>query len=369
MKNYPFFISTLVPLALSGCMTTTNSVNNILSETPQPALTNLTYAVQCVGNNLNSKWSELASQSVLLAVRDFDDGTLPASARNVINGPLADASKYDFIGIITRSVYKSIIKIPYNYPPALQNINFSGVPLSEGVVELNKVFGVNSVFIVNGIFTQFDTTKDKQYGLGTTAGVRGTDTGELKFGVANSESSISLAVQLINPRNVVAAATTLTLSTSSSENEYTLSFGVGEGYGSLGTRKVTIEGTHAAQRTLTEAAAIWVLGQLYEKEADISSCMNGVKSSPVQIAKYTTDWDDMSQEGKVRAIQTLLHKGGYLEESLISGTLSEETLSAIRKFESDHKIQFPHGENLFGRLFLVLKYNYGDDKNNSPITQ
>ncbi|WYD79902.1 MAG: peptidoglycan-binding domain-containing protein [Candidatus Electrothrix gigas] len=333
-------------------------MSNITNETPHAALTNLTETIKCMGKAI--KQSE--SPAILLLVDDFYDGTVPIitdSKALVIssmrqNGPLADAGKYDFEAIIKRSVSGKKIIIPYSLPIGLVKENIFGRLDKKYLLGLAKMYKAAGIIRVKGVFTQNDSSEYYSKGIGTNDGVDGKHgEAEIEYGSVQGSKSISLVVHLGNAmNNTLVGATTLTLNTHSKKNELSIGFGYGEG-GISFTREIKIEeGLHGAQRTLVEAAAMWVLRGLYNK-VDFSQCLGDQGPAPQVTVSAYQKWLEFDSQTGIKYLKLMLRELKYYSGK-IDSNYDRQLQKAVASYEADNDLLIPHTQNNLGDLFILL---------------
>ncbi|WP_339135070.1 MAG: hypothetical protein WGN25_16985 [Candidatus Electrothrix sp. GW3-4] len=367
MADKLYFFCIYLLLAASGCSNINSSMSNINTETPHDALTNLTETVKCVGKKL----SESESSPVLFLVDDFFDGTVPiitdskaliiSSMRD--NGPLADAGKYDFEAIIKRSVYNKKIVIPYSLPNGLIRENVYGRLDKKYLLELAKIYGVTGIIRIKGVFTQNDSEDYHSKGFGNNAEVDGKHgSAEIEYGKAESSKSLSLTVHVGNAMdNTIVAATTLTLNTHTKSNEFSVGFGAGEGGVSFAREEKLNEAMHGAQRTLVEAAALWVLRGLYGEKIDFNGCLGESGPSPNETVSAYQIWLELDKLTRIRYLKLMLRKLNYYFGE-INYDYSAELQDAITCFEEENGLLIPHTENNLGDLFILLYHRVDFDQ-------
>ncbi len=359
------YLNVILLLFNTGCTNVTSIVSNINVETPYPALTNLTETLKCMGDIINKS----ESKKILILVDDFYDGTVPVvtDTQAILtrayrtNGPLADGGKYDFEAVIKRTVSNEKIVIPYAIPTGLvQQEDLYGKINLEYLVNLIKGYEVAGAIRVKGVFTQNDSSDYYNKGFGSNVDVEGTHGEvELEHGVSQASRTFSLAIHLGNPvSNIVLAATTLTLNTHTKSDEYSIGVGYGEGSMSFSKESKLKEGMHGAQRTLIEAAAMWMLRGLYSK-VDFSQCLgeNGV-SPDATVAAYEK-WQALDEKTRIKYLKLLLNDLGYYSGEM-DYTFSISLWKAIIAYEKDNQILIPHTRNNLGDLFVTLSLKVED---------
>lgn len=343
----------------TGCTSVDSTLSNINIETPYPAVTNLTDTLRCIGIKIN----ESNSPALLLLVDDFFDGTVPVvtdiKAATIKafrdNGPLADGGKYDFETVIKRMVSNKKIVIPYSIPVGLvKQEDIYGKLNLKYLQKLIKIYNVSGVIRVKGVFTQNDSSNNNNKGFGSSGETEGDHAElEVEYGEARSTRSISLAIHLGNPlNNLMIAGTTLTLNTHTKSDEFSIGFGYGEGSVSFAKESKRKEGLHGAQRTLVEAAAMWMLRGLYSK-IDFSQCVGKNGISPGTTVAAYEKWMTLDEKTRIKYLKLLLSELGYYSGEM-DYTFSNALWKAIIAYEKDNKILIPHTRNNLGDLFVTL---------------
>ncbi|MCW5211994.1 hypothetical protein VU04_03695 [Desulfobulbus sp. TB] len=351
-------VTSLLLSVTSGCTDTTSTMSNITIETPHIALTNLTETIKCMGKAIEQS----DSPAILLLVDDFYDGTVPIitdSKALVIssmrqNGPLADAGKYDFEAIIKRSVSGKKIIIPYSLPIGLVKENLFGRLDQKYLLGLAKMYKASGIIRVKGVFTQNDSSEYYSKGVGTNNGVDGKHgEAEIEYGAVQGSKSISLVVHLGNAmNNTLAGATTLTLNTHSKKDEFSIGFGYGEGGMSFTKETKIEEGLHGAQRTLVEAAAMWILRGLYKK-VNFSQCLADQGPAPqITISAYQK-WLEFDSQTGIKYLKLMLRELKYYSGK-VNSNYDRQLQKAVASYEADNDLIIPHTQNNLGDLFILL---------------
>ncbi len=345
----------------SGCTSVDSTMSNINRETPYPALTNLTETVKCIGTKIN----ESKSATILLLVDDFFDGTVPVvtNSKAVLtkayrtNGPLADGGKYDFEALIKRTVSNKKILIPYSMPAGLiQQQDIYGRLNMKFLQNLTKLYKVSGVIRLKGVFTQNDSSDYINKGVGNSGEIDGKHgQAEVEFGISEASKSMSLAVHLGNALdNTLIAATTLTLNTHTRSDEFSVGLGYGEGSMSFAKESKVKEGVHGAQRTLVEAAALWILRGMYSK-IDFSECMSKDGSTPKKTITANDKWLSLDEKNKIKYLKLMLKELEYYTGS-INDKYNDNLWKAIADYEADNNILIPHTKSNLGDLFIMLSH-------------
>ena len=336
-------------------------MSNITSETPQPAMTNLTATLKCMGQLVN----ESQAKPILLLVDDFYDGTVPVMPEisgltgrgGRENGPLADSGKYDFEAIIKRSISPKKIVIPYTPPIGLiQQEDKYGMLPPVYVQDLARLYKAAAVIRVKGVYTQNDSSD--YINLGDAGGGKikgGQGETNVEYGISKASKSLSLVVYLGDAiSNTVGAATTLTLNTYTESDKFSIGLGYGEGSMSFATQARLREGLHGAQRTLIEAAALWTLKGLYQ-QLNFSGCFAAQGPSPDATVAAYQKWLELDEHERIKYLKLMLHELNYYSGK-IDTTYDIALQSAIAAYEAkfEHDMLIPHTRNNLGDLFIQL---------------
>ncbi|MBO0614818.1 hypothetical protein [Thiothrix fructosivorans] len=285
-------------LALSGCGAySVTHIEPMLAQTPTPSRTNITQAIQCMGNGLAASTS---SRAYIFLVRDLPDGTVKEGPYQ--NGALSDAGRVQFINTLSEQIHPHVGLVTDKYPTIFQQLtkeddtglNRFGLPSSKNVHAFTSIFRsivdasrstkqlppADSIIplVVDGSFTRMDGDNFYQEGDGHNAGSKSdTDeekSGQIDFGKTNSARSLTLAVNLIDPRtNLVVSSRSFDLTFSRTNDKKRFRVALGDGFYGYSYSEVMVEGLHSAQQTLLDAAAMWVVDKAYGDEIDFSSCL------------------------------------------------------------------------------------------------
>jgi hypothetical protein len=357
----------LLMFALAGCINTNvTALSNITAETPQPALTNLTETLKCMGGKINQ--SDM--KGILLLVDDFYDGTVPvlSESRAALlrqpreNGPLADGGKYDFEAVIRRSISNKKIIIPYSLPTGLlQEDKFGGLP-ADYLHDLAKYYKAAAVIRVKGVFTQNDTSDNLNRGFGSGAEVKGNDgKGKVEYGLSKASRSLSLTVYLGDAlSNTLGAATTLTLNTYTNADKFSIGFGYGDSSMSFAKQNKLREGLHGAQRTLVEAAVLWALRGIYG-HLDFSSCLASDGPSPNATVTAYQKWLKLDEQDRIKYLKLMLQELDYYHGD-IDKNYDADLQQAISAYEAKHDMLIPHTAGNLSDLFITLYLEVDFDK-------
>jgi hypothetical protein len=248
-----------------------------------------------------------SSTAYIFMVRDIIDGTIKNSLHQ--NGPLSDSGRIQMVNVLSDHLYPQIGLVTDTFPlmfsqtgresvglnrfglPSLQNqavfmTSYAGI--IQNARRAKKLPPANNIvpLVVTGSFTRFDTGNLKQVGSGQNAGSRSKrladnesdniwrrSSGQIDIGNTLSARAISLVVNLVDPRNnLVVSSQSLDLIFYRKNKTFRLRIGVGDGYYGISKNKVEVEGPHAAQKILIDAAALWLINKAYGGQDEFSSC-------------------------------------------------------------------------------------------------
>ncbi len=285
MKNWAMV---LIPVLTVGCSTSSIKIPEIMSEAPRLNKTSLTHAYQCVRSNLNA---QKPTTVYAFIIKKLDDATVRGS---LTDGPLSDAGKIELQSSLTQLVPHSNGVVLDIYPEIFQpmsktrsraGLNVFGKTRKEGLYEFKNQFlesikyQNNSVktlvpLIIDGSFTQLDSDRKYQKGNGLNIGSDGRDDGEINIGKTTSAKAISLTVNLILPStNTIISSKSFSINTIRKNNKFKIKLGLGEGFIGYTREELTVEGLHGAQKTLVDAAALWIASQAFSQHAGVGACL------------------------------------------------------------------------------------------------
>ncbi len=285
MKNWAMV---LIPVLTVGCSTSSVKIPEIMSEAPRLNKTSLTHAYQCVRGNLNAQKPKTVYAFI---IKKLDDATVRGS---LTDGPLSDAGKIELQSSLTQLVPHSNGVVLDIYPEIFQpmsktrsreGLNIFGKTRKEGLYEFKNQFlesikyQNNSVktlvpLIIDGSFTQLDSDRKYQKGNGLNIGSDGKDDGEINIGKTTSAKAISLTVNLILPsNNTIISSKSFSINAIRKNNKFKIKLGLGEGFIGYTREELTVEGLHGAQKTLVDAAALWIASQAFSKHAGVGACL------------------------------------------------------------------------------------------------
>ncbi len=285
-------------LSLSACTSSTSSVEPMLAATPVSSRSNISSAVECMGQRLADSD---ASRAYVFLVRDLPDGTIKTGPYQ--NGPMSDAGRTQFINTLSENIHPHLGVVTDKYPSIFQplskedvGLNRFGLPSSRNVKSFISIFrGIIDTsrqykkmpparsiipLVVDGSFTRMDGDNFDQAGNAHNTGNRGNNnqygiTGQIDFGKTVSSRAITLAINLIDPRtNLVVGARSFDLQFSRSNDKKRFRIALGDGFYGFSRNEVTVEGLHTAQQTLLDAAVMWVLDKAYGRSIDFSTCLS-----------------------------------------------------------------------------------------------
>jgi hypothetical protein len=291
---------------LSGCSSTMSNISTKFAETPDVSQSNMTDAISCMGGAL--KKGQTSSAYVFL-VRDINDGTIKNSVYQ--DSPLADAGRIQMMNVLSEHLQPQVGLVTDTFPLMFSQTNKETVGLNrfglpsvenqrafmqsyigiiQGARQAKKIAPAQHIIplIVSGSFTRFDKDNLFQKGSGQNTGSRtkrlaenevddiySKPTGQIDIGSTASARAISLVINLVDPRNnLVVSSQALELIFYRKNKTFRLRVGLGEGYYGLAKNEVSVEGVHGAQKTLIDAAALWLLNKAYGAQTNFSSCFS-----------------------------------------------------------------------------------------------
>lgn len=287
-------------LTLTACSSDTVRVSSMLKETPEISKTNMSSALSCMSTKIKYLKSDNA---FVFVVRDMDDGTIKKGPYQ--NSPLSDAGRIQMLSVLSNQLQPHVGLVMDNFPWMFKQLSKEKV----GLNRLGQASGKNMAsfigsysrlinsarkrkqlaplkgimpLVVSGSFTRFDTDNIFQDGSGHNAGSRARGSsdddhrrasGTADIGETSSSKAISLVVNLIDPRhNIVVGSQSFDLMFHRKNKTFRLRAAVGDVFYGLSKRNVYVEGVHSAQKTLIDAAALWILNKSYGRHSDFSVC-------------------------------------------------------------------------------------------------
>lgn len=291
---------------LSGCSSNTLRITSDFKNTPEVSRTNMSDAIGCMASELQQGNS---ANAYVFLVRDVTDGTVKEGPYQ--DSPLSDAGRIQLMNVLSEHLFPHVGLVTDNFPMMFTQLgkedvglNRFGLPAPEnldvfmsaynGIIQnARQSRGVDPAsnivpLVVSGSFTRFDTDNIAQEGTGQNVGSRTKRlaeneideiwrkaSGEMDFGSTSSGRAMSLVMNLTDPRNnLVVSSQSFDLIFYRENKTFRLRIGVGEGYYGISRDNVQVEGVHAAQKTLIDAAAFWLLNKAYGGQTDFGNCFN-----------------------------------------------------------------------------------------------
>lgn len=290
----------------AGCSSSTVKITQDFKNVPEVTQTNMSGAIGCMASELQKGSS---SNAYVFLVRDVNDGTVKEGPYQ--DSPLSDAGRIQLMNVLSEHLYPQVGLVTDNFPlmftqmgkedvglnrfgmPAPENLNvfmsaYTGViqnaRQSRGIAPASNIVPL----VVSGSFTRFDTDNIAQEGSGQNFGSRTKRladneideiwrkaSGEMDLGNTSSGRAISLVLNLTDPRNnLVVSSQSFDLIFYRENKTFRLRIGVGDGYYGISKDFVEVEGVHAAQKTLIDAAAFWLLNKAYGGQTDFGTCFS-----------------------------------------------------------------------------------------------
>lgn len=300
-------VSFITSLSLiGGCSSNTVKITQDFKNTPEVSQTNMSGAIGCMAAELKHGQT---NNAYIFLVRDITDGTVKEGPYQ--DSPLSDAGRIQLMNVLSEHLYPQVGVVTDNFPlmftqlgkedvglnrfglPAPENLDvfmsayndiIQNARQSKGLAPANNIVPL----IVSGSFTRFDTDNITQEGMGQNLGTRTKrlaeneldniwrkTTGETDIGTTSSARAISLVLNLTDPRNnLVVSSQAFDLIFYRNNKTFRLRIGVGDGYYGISKDHVEVEGVHAAQKTLVDAAAFWLLNKAYGGQTDFGRCFS-----------------------------------------------------------------------------------------------
>jgi len=315
---------------LSACSSNTLKIKKEFKETPEVTRSNMTDAISCMGGALKKGTSDNA---YIFLIRDVNDGTVKDSVYQ--DGPLADSGRIQLINVMSEHLYPHVGLVTDTFPLMFSQqanegpgLNRFGVPSAKsmnifmasyaGIIQnarkAKRLPAASNVvpLIVSGSFTRFDTDNLVQQGSGQNIGSRTKQlaenekdtifrqaSGQIDIGNTSSARALSLVINLIDPRNnLVVSSKALDLIFYRNNKTFRMRIGLGDGYYGVSKNAVTVEGVHGAQKTLLDAAALWLINKAYGGKTDFSSCFSNKQRRITMTAKEIAQIDQKSLEAQ-----------------------------------------------------------------------
>ena len=292
-------VTAFIAVLLSACGSSSRyTIDDEFDASPVKTKTKLTAALHCLGDQLEKNLDNPGAY--IFMVRDITDGTIKNNYSN--DGPLSDAGRIQLISILTAHTKPGYGVVLDEYPlmlkpvvneqvglnrfgvPSKNNLDFFISGLTEFTNTKRKEKGMAEVgevipLIIDGSFTRYDSSHIRSKGYGKNAGYRGDIEDErsasVDFGNSGSERSITLVVNVIDPKNNVVVGTEgFDLKFYSNSKTARFRVAVDEYYYGFSNTDVKVETVHTAQQTLLEAVAIWILDNAYGGMVDFSPCFD-----------------------------------------------------------------------------------------------
>jgi len=285
-------------LSLSACTSSTSHVAATIASTPTVSRSNISSAVECMGERLSNA---SAPRAYIFLIRDLPDGTVKQGPYQ--NGPMSDAGRIQFINSLSENIHPHLGVVTDKYPSIFKHLskeeiglNRFGLPSADNVKSFISIFrGIIDVarknkkmpsarsiipLVVDGSFTRMDGDNFYQAGNAHNTGSRGNNeggkfSGQIDFGKTVSARAITLAINLVDPRsNVIVAARSFDLKFSRTNDKKRFRIALGDGFYGFSHNEVIVEGLHSAQQTLLDAAVMWVLDKSYGDRINFSNCFS-----------------------------------------------------------------------------------------------
>jgi len=290
-------ISASVALVMTGCSTVNRyTLDTEFDSAPIKSKTKMSQALQCLRTELDKNL--INPSAYVFMVRDIIDGTIKHN--NYSDGPLSDSGRVQMISTLsahTNPSYGLVIdQFPLMFKPiiseqvGLDRFGFPSqsnlenfLPRLTSVANTNRsqrgMQAIDSVtpLIIDGAFTRNDSSHRRSKGYGQNGGYRGDVEDEeslaIDLGDSGSERSITLVINIIDPKsNVVIGTEGFDLKYYSNSKTARFRIALNNYFYGFSNTDVRVETLHAAQQTLLEGAAVWILDNAFGKKVDFSPC-------------------------------------------------------------------------------------------------
>lgn len=293
------FISASVALVMTGCSTVKRyTLDTEFDSSPVKSKTKMSEALQCLRTELDNNL--VNPSAYVFMVRDIIDGTIKHN--NYSDGPLSDSGRVQMISTLsahTNPSYGLVIdQFPLMFKPIISEqvgLDRYGFPsqsnLENFLPKLTTVANTNRTqrgmsevgsvtpLIIDGAFTRNDSSHRRSKGYGANGGYRGDvedeESAAIDLGNSGSERSITLVINIIDPKsNVVIGTEAFDLKYYSNSKTARFRIALNNYFYGFSNTDVRVETLHAAQQTLLEGAAVWILDNAFGKKVDFSPCFN-----------------------------------------------------------------------------------------------
>ena len=292
-------ISASIALVMTGCSTTSRyTLDTEFDSAPVKSKTKMSLALQCMSTQLEQNTTN--PSAYVFMVRDIIDGTIKHN--NYSDGPLSDSGRIQMISTLSAHTDPSyglvIDQFPLMFKPVVSEtigLDRFGFPSDENlnnfypkltaVANANRASrGMESVtavtpLVIDGAFTRNDSSHLRSKGYGSNGGYRGDieeeESGAIDFGRSGSERSVTLVINIIDPKtNVVIGTEGFDLKYYSNSKTARFRIAVDNYYYGFSNTDVKVETLHAAQQTLLDGAAVWILDNAFGSKVNFSPCFD-----------------------------------------------------------------------------------------------
>jgi hypothetical protein len=289
----------LIAMLTVGCANiSTFTLDTDFKAAPIKTETRMSVALQCMSSQLDQAY--INPNAYVFMVRDIIDGTVKDN--DYTDGPMSDSGRIQMISTLSAHTSPSYALVIDRFPLMFKPLNNEAVGLDRfgypsqqnldnfypkltAVANANRLsrgmanVGAVRPLIIDGAFTRNDSAHMRSKGYGNNGGYRG-DSGEersaaLDYGESGSERSVTLVVNIIDPEsNLVIGTQGFDLKYYSNSKTARFRFAVNSVYYGFSNTDVHVETLHAAQQTLLDGAAIWILDNAYGSKVDLTPCFD-----------------------------------------------------------------------------------------------
>jgi hypothetical protein len=365
----------LIAVLTVGCSSTSRfTLDTDFDSAPIKSKTKMSVALQCMNSQLEQ--ATVNPSVYVFMVRDIIDGTIKHN--NYSDGPMSDSGRIQMIS--TLSAYTSpsyglvIDRFPLMFKPVVNEtvgLDRFGFPSQENlenfypkltaVANANRLsrgmanVGAITPLIIDGAFTRNDSSHMRSKGYGSNGGYRGDadeeETGALDYGKSGSERSVTLVVNIIDPAtNLVIGTEGFDLKYYSNSKTARFRVAVNNVYYGFSNTDVRVETLHAAQQTLLDGAAVWILDNAYGRKIDFTPCFDSQEIIALGRDSRAETANKIEIAQKVNAINAVKEQAdkvikpkAYVPLSKTEDLLFQETLEGLAVSDAVGCVYMPNG--------------------------
>lgn len=353
------FISASVAVLVTGCSTTSRyTLDTEFDSAPVKSTTKMSVALQCMNTQLEQ--NKTNPSAYVFMVRDIIDGTIKHN--NYSDGPLSDSGRIQMISTLSAHTNPSYGLVTDQFPlmfkpvinevigldrfgfPSQENLN-NFYPKLTAVANANRASrGMELVdavtpLVIDGAFTRNDSSHLRSKGYGSNGGYRGDvedeESGAIDFGRSGSERSVTLVINIIDPKtNVVIGTEGFDLKYYSNSKTARFRIAVDNYYYGFSNTDVKVETLHAAQQTLLDGAAVWILDNAFGRKVDFTPCFDSEEKLALgrdsRLLEAQAKQVHLAQQSKVKANKAELQVQEVTKQvSIVEEMIFDEALEGV----------------------------------------